>query len=155
MYRGSSFLLQHSAHFYVDLIRFISSTDSRLWKIDVDHYDDESIERLVECGARIKDVLKPGGTASPTLVTKIMLGVFANVPAFDDYFVKGLRIYWNGDGARTLRNISVFYNQHKSLIDEIEISACDFASGERKGKRYTKAKIIDMIGWALGKEPNL
>lgn len=146
--RGSSFLLQKSIRFYEPLIRYIASTQLGLWQIDVDCYSDENIQLLYDSGKQIGEVLRKDIGVSEILLTKIMLGVFGNVPAFDTYFKQGLGIRWNS--RKSLKQVSEFYQVHKENIDAYKIYTFDFHTGEPTMRQYPKAKIIDMIGFVEG-----
>ncbi len=146
MLRGSSFLLQKSVKFYEPLICVISSTPTVVWRTDIDCYTPENIGTMMQCSNRIVEAL--GGCVSPILLTKIMLGVFGNVPVFDTYFVKGLGIRWTGE--QSLNQLADFYQSHKAEIDSWSIFTLDFSSGEETHRKYPKAKIIDMIGFIEG-----
>lgn len=150
MLRGSTFLLQKSAKFYESLVRCIATSEPTLWSIDVDCYTEENLDCVVRCEHKIVQALRDGGHASATLVTKIMLGVYGNVPAFDDYFKKGLKIRWSGKSS--LRKIAVFYQEHKQVIDSVDISTLDFATSQQTHRKYPKAKIIDMVGFIQGQQ---
>ncbi len=90
MLRGSSFLLQKSVKHYEQLISVIAKMPKVCWKIDLDTYSDKTISLLLEIHKHIFGALgEDDEYASTTLVTKIMLGVFGNVPALDDNFCKG------------------------------------------------------------------
>ena len=91
MLRGSSPLLHKSAKFYEVLIQYISSAPKELWVIDANCYSNENIRLLLECRRSIGIALNPCG-ATDTLATKIMLGVFGNVPAFDTFFKFGFGV---------------------------------------------------------------
>jgi len=147
MLRGSSALLEKSLGHYTDLIINISQFDEKIWEIDVDSYTEENINLLLECKRMIVESL---GKASDILVTKIMLGVFANVPAFDSYFCKGFKI--STFGKKNLLFLSQFYKENKDLIDKYNINTFDFITGKETKRKYTKAKIIDMIGFIEGEK---
>lgn len=148
MLRGSSFLLEKSLKFYEPLIHNIAQFDNRIWDIDVDCYTEENIELLLSCRKMITASLGEQNNPSDTLVTKIMLGVFGNVPAFDDFFRKGFSIH--SFGKKSLSSIAEFYVNHKLIIDGTKIYTFDYATGEPTQRRYSKAKIIDMIGFIEG-----
>lgn len=158
MFRGRAPLREKSVKFYEPLLKEISGMNKKLWTIDVDSYNDENIGLLVQCGDEIWEVLKKEGVKnrSNILITKIMLGVFANVPAYDAYFVKFLRLngYVQTFGPKSLRSIKEFYEDqnHKEKIDRYnkEIHTCSFQDSKNTGIRYTKAKIIDMCGFVAG-----
>ena len=93
MLRGSSFLLGKSVRFYQPLIQGIVTFDKRIWTIDADSYDAENIAMLLACKEMIVESLGSHHKPSDTLVTKILLGVFGNVPGFDRFFREGLVVH--------------------------------------------------------------
>jgi len=150
MLRGSSFLLQKSIRFYAPLIEYISKQPEDFWKIDVNNYDESSIEKLAQCGKGIEEKLSEGGInkVSDIQITKIMLGVFGNVPAYDTYFKKGSGLgTFNKD---SLERIKKFYDKNQPLIDGGKIKTLEYATGEKGKHDYTDAKIIDMIYFIEG-----
>jgi len=158
MYRGSSFLLQKSVKIFEPIIQYISSLPASIWEIDVDNYDLERMETIKEIYSKIKSKLIPKKKADLTLVTKILLGVFGFIPAFDDNFCKTFRNISNGDcGFRKLNNNSLsvikeFYDDNKLVIDNLSESTftIDFKTGQKTEIKYPKAKIIDMYGFTKG-----
>ena len=152
MLRGSSFLLEKSARNLVPLIEWVANCDKEYWAIDVDNYSDANIALLLKAKAEIKDVLGTHNNASDILATKIMLGVFGNIPAFDNFFMKAFGFfYFKGN---QLKIISEFYRkpENKKVIDawSDKIFTFDFFSGKETRLKYTKAKIVDMIGFIEG-----
>jgi len=89
---------------------------------------------------------------SDTLLTKIMLGVFGCVPAFDINFRRACKpeglVATFGSGA--LRRIESFYRNNRSLIEAQRLPTLDFTSGGETQRRYTRAKIIDMAFFIEG-----
>ena len=86
--------------------------------------------------------------ASDILVTQTMLGVFGCVPAFDRYFRLGF-------GCQTLCSdalvrIGTFYREHQAAIDAHRVFTLDLDSGRNTDRRYSRAKIIDMIFFQEG-----
>ena len=151
MLRGSSFLLEKSVRYYATLIKGIVGFDKKIWDIDADSYSDENIELLLLCKNMILEAL--GGKEkdpSDILTTKIMLGVFGNIPAFDSYFKKGFRVHYCKENQ--LKKIAEFYKDNKGIINmhSKRIHTFDFLSGKETKRKYTKAKIIDMIGFIEG-----
>lgn len=161
MYRGSSNLLQHSCHFLKKPLEVIAEYDKRIWEIDVDTYDNAKI--ILDCAEKIRKSLKndrTGHEASDTLVTKIMLGVFGNVPSYDTYFLIAMRNDIGGTlNMESLEKVGGFYKDNKNVIDRLskDIKTIDFLSDEEAKLNYTKlnytkAKIIDMYGFMKGLE---
>ena len=148
MLRGSSFLLEKSIKHYETLIRNIVKFDKRIWEIDIYNYNEENIELLLKCRDMICKSLGNGNKLTDTLTTKIMLGIFSNVPAYDDFFRKGFKVH--SFGKKSLRMIAKFYEENKETIDKYQIRTFDFSTGKETNRKYTKAKIIDMICFMEG-----
>lgn len=152
MYRGSTFLLQKSVKIFENLIKYIASDECDVWGIDVDKYMDENINKLIECGKKIKEKLDVHETkkATDTLITKIMLGVFGNTPAFDGYFRPGSNL--GTFNKHSLEQVHNFYKKHSKIINDeaTRIKTFEYHSGETSSRSYTKAKIIDMIFFIEG-----
>ena len=155
MFRGSSFLLQKSAKYFIKTIEYVNSLDRELWKIDINNYNDEIIDKLLEIYNKLDKLVVEGWSRSITLVTKIMLGIFGFVPAYDEYFCKSFRIITNGKcgfrafNKESLNIIKEFYDLNKNPINKLsnEIFTYDFITGEKTNIKYPKAKIIDMYGF--------
>jgi len=155
MLRGSSFLLNKSIKYYEPLVKYISEVDRTLWDIDVDNYNDTNIDKIIKTYNDIKIILVKNNEAHLTLVTKIMLGVFGIVPAYDSYFCKSFRDIFKGECAfrvmnkKSLECIRDFYIDNKVDIDKAsnELFVKDFTSFRNTNFNYTKAKIIDMYGF--------
>lgn len=156
MMRGSSFLLQKSYKYLQPLIDYIAQQPESVWDIDVDTYQN-NYNTILNIYRKIKDLLIPMDKRHLVLVTKVMMGVFGIVPAFDEYFSKTFReISPSKSKFRTFNQASLdvihkFYLNHKAEIDELAESTftIDFSSGKQK-HNYTKAKIIDMYGFNMG-----
>ena len=153
MMRGSSFLLSKNVRKYRDLINSISNMSPVLWEIDVDKYSDENINLLLDCKNQIVESLGRENRPSDTLVTKIMLGVFSNVPAFDQFFTKSMKrngFKVHSLNLRSLREIKRFYDAYEAEIDSFEVFTLDFLTGKETNVVYTKAKLVDMCGFIDG-----
>lgn len=165
MFRGKSHLGQEAnvSHF-MELVEEVSSWHGahelvRIWKTDVDDYDKpETCDLLNKCYAKIQGKLVcTSSQESRVLVTKAMLGIFGCVPAFDKYFsgVFGNLSSKNGRAFNcdALTNIVEFYKKHFEIINGLAeaTKSFDFQTREKTGRCYTKAKIIDMIGFQKGK----
>lgn len=146
MLRGSSHLLRRSVKHYVPLIEVIANAPPEIWALDAEHYGDGNCAGLFETAQHIRAALPEG--ASQVLVTKILLGVFGCVPAFDTYFRKGFGV--SQFGPRGLRKIGEFYASNAAVIERHRVPTLDFESGEPTERRYTQAKVIDMIFFVAG-----
>ena len=151
MLRGSSFLLGKSIKVYEPLIKAVASTDPGLWDIDANCYTSENIKAILEFRQTIIQSFN-GKFPSDILVTKIMLGIFGNVPAFDSFFKKGFGVSIFGSYA--LEKISAFYQEHNSVIESSRLATIDFLTGQPTNRLYTRAKVIDMICFIEGSKPS-
>lgn len=160
MYRGSSFLLQKNAKYLQPMIEFIDSLDNSFWEIDVDSYNEESMQSIIQVYEEIKNLIVPRKSTHVTLITKILLGVFGFIPAFDNFFCTTFRKVFEGEcGFRAVNKDSLFYirkfyEKNKELIDRLsrKTYTTDFRTGEKTDVQYPKAKIIDMYGFIKGKQ---
>lgn len=167
MLRGSSTLLQKSVKFYEPLIRliagetitpkeeYIKGINQKIWEIDVDLYTEENIEILIDTYEKIKKCLYgEKNTRHIVAVTKIMLGVFGSIPAFDRYFCETFSKLYQKKGfaqpdtleKKHLECIYEFYKENSQSINKQEIETKHF-SANTTIRYYTKAKIIDMYGF--------
>lgn len=145
MLRGSAELLQKSARHLSPIVEVIADADALLWEIDAHCYTEKNIQRLLDAVHTFR-LSQPG--MSDILVTKIMLGVFGNVPAFDTNFKNGFRV--TTFGPKALRKIGAFYQEHAKVIDRYRIPTLDFVTGEPTRCSYTRAKVIDMAFFIEG-----
>jgi len=163
MLRGSSFLLQKTPEYLVNLINYISTDGNVLFDIDVDKYNDANVKNEIINGYNCIYELLGGDVTKPTstLITKIMLGVFGCIPAYDRYFCDTFNtLYPNkGFGSKkvtddTLNSIYDFYSENQKCIDDLR-SSCNLKRfndnpTDKTGTTdtlYSRAKIIDMYGF--------
>ena len=146
MLRGSSELLKRSARSFVPVIEALVAAPRELWTLDVDGYSEETIAAILSFATTLRRTLHGG--ASDILVTKILLGTMGSVPAFDTNFRIGF------DGAtfcrKSLRRVHEFYNEHAEVVDAHRERTLDFDTGVPTERRYTRAKVIDMIFFIEG-----
>lgn len=147
MLRGSSPLLSKSVKHYVPVMEAIASADSAIWTIDADGYTEAAIKTVMEVRSQLRSAFPQA--SSHILITKIMLGVFGCVPAFDGQFKKGFGVW--GFGPKELRLIGQFYSANADVIEGHRVATIDFVSGEPTQRKYTRAKVIDMIFFIEGR----
>jgi len=158
MLRGSSFLLQKNAKHFQPTIEYIASLERNIWEIDVDKYNEQTIEKIIEIYNEIKSRLILNGSSDLTLITKVMLGVFGFIPAFDNFFCNTFRSLYKGKcgfrrvNSNSLNRIKDFYDENREVINKFsnEIFTIDFKTGLKTKIKYPKAKIIDMYGFTVG-----
>jgi len=166
MLRGSSFLLQKSIKHYEPLIKYIiqlKKDNHSIWNIDAHNYENDSIQTILEIYKNITNLIMNNDKSTRHLVltTKIMLGVFGCISAFDQFFTDTFREickkFPERNGFRSVNKdnliqIKNFYEANKEDIEILrnKIHTLDFNTGEFTQKKYTRAKIIDMYGFAKG-----
>lgn len=158
MFRGSSFLLQKSVKHFEPTIRYIATLEKSVWDIDIDSYNDKSMQTVIKIYQDIKFHLIDKNNSDLTLITKILLGVFGFIPAFDNYFCNSFRRIYRGQcgfrkvNVQSLSLIKSFYQSNKAIIDSIasETFTTEFITGQKTTINYPKAKIIDMYGFTVG-----
>ena len=158
MYRGSSFLLQHSytAHFGV-IGTLAESQFSPLWAHEFgangDH-DSNLVPIILELIDRVREAYRPfapdaeGRQASDTLVTKIILGSFGCLPACDRYFICGFKsagFKYSYLNANFVHRILQFCRDNLGELRE-EQSRIEGVGG----MRYPLMKLVDMYFWQQG-----
>ena len=156
MFRGSGLLIGRSARQFAPVVDLIAEAPPGVWEIDAHCYSDEVCSQLVNLGELIRRALRDPARQSRypsrTLATKVMLGVFGNVPAFDTYVRDGLRqeLGVSRFGAGALREIGRFYRDNAAVIDRRREPTLDFDTGNTTHRVYSRAKIIDMIFYVEG-----
>ena len=155
MMRASSFLIQKSLRFYIPIINWLASTcPLNAWNIDINNYNNDTIETLINIYNGLS-LFVPYENRKLVLITKIMLGVFGSTPAFDDNFTMTFREHY-GENTRyrsfnnsSLTGIKEFYKENVQLLEEMRQNhrTYNFLTGNETDIIYTRAKIIDMIGF--------
>jgi hypothetical protein len=154
MLRNSK-LMQKNAKYLVSVVEVIATADASLWDIDADCYSSTNIQRLEELAIKICTAL-PGVSGTDTLKTKIMLGVFGSVPAFDRTFRRGCKEerMVATFGERGLKKIAEFYQENEKIVDAYRVRTLDFSGGYTQ-RCYTRAKVIDMALSTEGEKQEL
>jgi hypothetical protein len=145
MMRGSSELLQRSLRQLVSVVECIAEQPEESWLLDVPN-DEEGIDAVLALGDVVRDAFAV--KATDVLVTKVLLGVFGCVPAFDQYFRKGFRT--SGLSRRSLLRIGDFYENHRNFLDGYGVRTLDFATGAKTDRFYPGGKLVDMIFFQEG-----
>lgn len=161
MYRGSSFLLQKDYKVHIPVVKEILKEEyDCLFGIECLELRKKPIQaklrKLEQFMAAIyegirKTVVGTDKSPSATLITKILMGTLGCVPAYDRYFV---------DGIRELKVAPGVYNMNSllKLVDYYEVNY-DRLERERKklkvyGLPYPQMKMLDMGFWQIGSKLN-
>lgn len=144
MLRNSS-LVNYDYYVHENFIKHISSPRyDDLYNEEIPDFN--LIEELTEV---IKDTYPKDISKTDTFVTKVLLGAFGCVPAFDRYFKNAVKEYNVCGGefnAASLKNLYKYYQDH---ADEFQKLKNRF---ETDGVHYTPMKMIDMCFWQLGRD---
>ena len=84
-----------------------------------------------------------------TLITKILLGVYGCIPAYDTYFTKGLGLY-GGYKSITISNLNDVLDELIAIAKIFDKQIKAVLSSLKKWDKcelYTPMKIIDMTFW--------
>ncbi|MCK3657965.1 hypothetical protein A4G18_04375 [Pasteurellaceae bacterium Pebbles2] len=156
MLRGS-FLLEKSPAYLEKLVVYILEQDHSIWNIDAKDYM-EKADYIVKMYDKMYGIVTENGERGITLITKIILGVFGILPAYDTFFCETFRDIFEqySDkycGFRTVSKNSLkilyhFYQAHQKEITELQknLKVMNF-DGTESNLHYTAAKIIDMYGF--------
>jgi len=165
MYRGSGGLLQTNYSIHLGAIQILQSDRFRNLKCDErrevvvesipdilglrnelrHHYSSITYVRGIEDRRPI--------SPTDTLITKVLLGTYSCVPAYDRHFLKGLResgfSQYKFD-ANSLVEIFDFISGHYQEIEESQNVIL-----RRFNKHYPIMKVIDMYFWQIGYDADL
>jgi hypothetical protein len=165
MYRGSTALLKHSSHVLLPVLEWISSTDDTYWNVGLENYETNSNvmkDIYMNIGSRLNFTITDlPYRQQPTavLITKIMLGVFGNTPALDEFLMAGIGENSLGSGGYKIQfekvepiwqSLAKFYSKNKDLLCKHNMYSINF-DGSKSSTRYSPAKIIDMVFFERGR----
>ena len=161
MYRGSSFLLQRDYKVHKPIIEILLEEKyNSLWGIAINDYKDkENQDKLIELVKRIKEIYNqirlsvkesiPKNEVSDTLVTKVLMGTLGCVPAYDRYFISGIRNEKVASGNFNIRSILELVDFYNKYYEEFENARSQMIVS---GMEYPQMKIIDSCFWQVGFE---
>ena len=132
MYRGSSNLLWKDYKIHENLIKQLCSKCSYLWNANVEWEQVKEAKHIIIDYYKRYDI-----RATDTLITKILMGIFGCVPAYDNFLKIALKNY----GIPQTFNEDSF-NQLKDLAKTIKIKP--------EFKQYPPMRLIDAYFWWLG-----
>ncbi|WP_261529502.1 hypothetical protein [Campylobacter lari] len=150
MYRGSSFLLRYDYKIYKTMLEKL---------LIIDLWDKHDWSQITEAGKIIKENLlkykdKNKDKISDILITKILLGIFGCTPAYDRFFVNGLKKYNINNNKIPIQYCEDSYMGIMDLIDRCK-SSFEFPKIKLKFSEniyYPDMKIMDMYFWVLGQQ---
>jgi len=160
MYRGSGGLLQKNHLIHKGAVDIVySKTNQKLKCIQTTEIKRENIKAALavkdELAKHYSSIFFTRGADKPksisptdTLLSKIMLGTLGCVPAYDRYFIDGLKemkMEHTGFNEASLNELFNFIDKNKKEIDQVQklITA-------KTQRHYPLMKILDMYFWQIG-----
>jgi hypothetical protein len=158
MLRGSSFLLQKDYRVHIDIIKELyKPTYNSLWSIDYKGLQNqENLNILLELIDNLKTIYRDkrrnikvvSTDISDILVTKVLLGTMGCVPAYDEYFKKGVNKYNITTqllGKSSIKGLADYYEANKYDLETVRK-----AISQARQIEYPQMKMLDMAFWQLG-----
>jgi hypothetical protein len=159
MYRGSSPLLQKDYKIHMEVVEKLWNLESKqyLQSLDFSNLQDADISDIVKLMNEIKKIYakhkveEKDVSASNTLVTKILLGTIGCVPAYDRFFIDGLKQCGispkSAPSKKSLQSVVNFYCEHKKEFDAV---ANHIEKSNKSAVKYPPMKLVDMYFWQIG-----
>lgn len=159
MYRGSSFLLQKDYKIHIPVVKELLKEEyDPLAGIDCVELKRKENQRLLEninafldeYYSNIRDEvknIKVRNQLSSTLITKILMGTLVCVPAYDRYFISGIKKQKVASGNYNMKSIIQLVDFYEKNIVELENIRKDM---KVNGMAYPQMKILDMAFWQIG-----
>ena len=138
------------------MIRKVTATGSSrfapLWEREFgsEANDFDLVPVILEARDAVIKAYSEFGQPTSTLVTKVLLGTFACLPALDKYFIAGFRHERRGYSklnAKFVEKLLAFCRQHLT-----ELRSEQATIREKTGAHYPLMKLVDMYFWQVGKE---
>lgn len=160
MYRGSSFLLQKDYKIHHGAVQEILKSDYDVLRgVSLENFSDENIHKLFIIKDEISAYYKKIKLSMPefandrettdTLVTKVLLGTLGCVPAYDRFFIDGIR------ATKKITYSSLNKSNFKKLLNWC-VGHAEELDSVRKGLKsdihYPIMKIVDMYFWREGEK---
>ena len=86
---------------------------------------------------------------SPVLITKILMGTLGCVPAYDRFFVDGIKKYkvtTQEYSLKSVRKLAEFYEAHNDRLEKARHGM------QTEDLTYPQMKLLDMGFWQIGFE---
>lgn len=159
MYRGSSFLLQKDYKIHIPVIEeLLKDKYDPLMGIKCSEFKKESNQKLLEeingfiseYYDKVRKSVKSQeikNDVSDTLITKILMGTLGCVPAYDRYFIAGIKNRKVATGNYNIKSVLQlvdFYEKNADRLDQVQQNMTVF------DLPYPQMKIIDMGFWQIG-----
>lgn len=152
MYRGSAFIRRYDHNVFKNLIKQLLTECKKLWDKNVTWENLEHANNIIsgyfpelKINDKSRNNEKYKNEPTQTLITKILMGIFGCIPAYDRYLIKALKA----------NNICQTYNEesYKALNDwwkQQKYSEQHYLNGSKIA--YPLMKLIDIYFWSVGEK---
>ena len=159
MYRGSSFLLQKDYKIHIPVVEEVLKPKyDILFGVKSENLLDEKVQSLLlelvqflsEYYDSVRTSVKGHETknkVSETLVTKILMGTMGCAPAYDRYFIAGIKnrkVATGNFNTKSLIQLAQFYQKNESILEKVRLNLA------LNDIFYPQMKLIDMGFWQIG-----
>ena len=161
MYRGSSFLLQKDYRIHIPAVKeLLNPKYDPLAGIECIEYRKPEVQDLLkdinaflgsyynEVRLQVKEET-PKNKLSDTLLTKVLMGALGCVPAYDRYFITGLKDQKVSTGLYNMRSLLKLVNFYEENKEKLEAARDGL---KVNGMPYPQMKMLDMGFWQIGFE---
>ena len=161
MYRGSSFLLQKDYRVHIPVVKeLLSEKYKDLAGIECVDFRKENNQKLLQdinvfldkYYDKIRHEVKQQeikNKLSYTLITKILMGTLGCVPAYDRYFIAGIKNQKIATGNYNIKSIMQIVDFYEKNADRLESARLKMLFD---GIPYPQMKLLDMGFWQIGLE---
>lgn len=163
MYRGSSFLLQRDYKIHTPVVEELlkdkydgfaninwNESSDEDTKFDLlDSLTEEINGYYAEVRKSVSPNLKNKDDISNVLLTKILMGTLGCAPAYDRFFIQGIKSLGVSTGnfnRNSLDKLINFYRKNSDRLEEIRKSL----RVDKSNLIYPQMKLIDMGFWQIG-----
>ena len=147
MYRGSSQLLQKDYTVHLNMVEVIRAFQDLRCTAESE-VSIKNLDRVIALIQATKEVYRCiGVTATNTLVTKIILGTLGCLPAYDRFFIAGLKQCkepFTTLSKSSLTKLLSYVKEHKQKLENIKL--------EKNLEGYPLMKLVDIYFWQIGYE---
>lgn len=161
MYRGSAFLLQKDYKVHIPVVEeLLKSTYDCLFGLTCSNLRKKKVQEKLsnldvfmseyydKTRKSVKEI-KVKSKLSTTLITKILMGTLGCVPAYDRYFIDGIKdqkISTGNYNLQSLLKLVDFYERNNDQLEKVrqELKVYDLL--------YPQMKLLDMGFWQIGFE---
>ena len=164
MYRGSCFILQKDYKVHTPIVEEILKPEydclfglacADLRKSEVQMILETVYRNIAEHFGPMRDQVAGRAVpspVSPVLITKILMGTLGCVPAYDRFFVDGIKKYkatTQEYSLKSVRKLAKFYEAHNDRLEEARHGM------QTEDVTYPQMKLLDMGFWQIGFEKSL